>query len=99
MAPVDRRAEMGLNIGMSDSNGCQYLEPHPESSYRQLFVKGRAPGVTWVATVTALVGVHGYLLALVIGWWLWRRNRRSQAILTGQTSEVEEEFFSTDTLD
>ena len=64
-----------------------------------LFVKGRRPGVLWVALLTAAAGVHGYLLVLVGAWWVWRRWRRKRAILAGHTSEAEEEFFESETLE
>jgi hypothetical protein len=64
-----------------------------------LFVKGRRPGVLWVALLTGAVGLHGYLVCVLGIWWLVRRYRRKQAILTGKISEAEEEFFKSETIE
>lgn len=42
-----------------------------------LLAKGHHPGVLWVAIVTAAAGVHGYLLLILVGLWLRRRQRRA----------------------
>ncbi len=64
-----------------------------------LLVKGRRPGVLWVALLTSAVGIHGYLVCVLGIWWLYGRYRRKQALLTGKTTEVEEDFFKSETID
>jgi hypothetical protein len=44
-----------------------------------LLVKGRRPGVLWVALTTAAFGAHGVLLLGLGLWWATRRARRDDA--------------------
>jgi hypothetical protein len=64
-----------------------------------LVVKGKQPGVLWVALVTTAAGAHGFLFAGLGVWWLIRRERRRRALLSGQITEAEEDFFRTETLE
>jgi hypothetical protein len=64
-----------------------------------LLVKGRRPGVLWVAVLTAAAGLHGYALVVVAIVWAVRRHRRRRAIALGHTSEAEEEFWRSETPD
>jgi hypothetical protein len=59
-----------------------------------LLAKGRHPGVTWVALVTAAAGLHGYALIAVIIFWTRRRARRAAA--RGQFSDDENAFWDDD---
>jgi hypothetical protein len=43
-----------------------------------LLVKGRHPGVLWVALVTAGLGAHGLLLIGLVVWWAVRRRRYAE---------------------
>jgi hypothetical protein len=63
-----------------------------------LLVKGKQPGVLWVALTTVAAGVHGFLFAALGVWWMVRRARRRRAILSGQIDPTEEEFFNSETL-
>ena len=56
-----------------------------------LLAKGRHPGVLWVAVVTALAGLHGYALIVVVALWARRRARRAEA--RGQFSDAENDFY------
>jgi hypothetical protein len=56
-----------------------------------LLAKGRHPGVLWVAVVTALAGLHGYALIVVVAIWSRRRARRTAA--RGHFSDDENEFY------
>ncbi len=59
-----------------------------------LLAKGRHPGVTWVALVTAAAGLHGYALIAVISLWTRRRARRVAA--RGHFSDEENAFYDDD---
>ena len=63
-----------------------------------LLVKGKQPGVLWVALVTTAAGAHGFLFAGLGVWWMIRRAKRKRAILKGEIDPAEEEFFSSETL-
>jgi hypothetical protein len=63
-----------------------------------LLVKGKQPGVLWVALVTTAAGAHGFLFAGLGVWWMIRRARRRNAILRGEIDPAEEEFFRSETL-
>jgi hypothetical protein len=60
-----------------------------------LLAKGRHPGVLWVALVTALAGLHGYALILVVALWSRRRARRAES--RGQFSDTENDFYDDQT--
>jgi hypothetical protein len=64
-----------------------------------LFAKGKQPGVLWVAILTAAAGGHGFLFVGLAAFWVWRKARRKQKILTGEVVEAEEEFFKSETLE
>jgi hypothetical protein len=64
-----------------------------------LFVKGKQPGVLWVAVLTAAAGGHGFLFVALAAFWIYRRARRKKKILDGEVVEAEEEFFKSETLD
>lgn len=57
-----------------------------------LFVKGKRPGVLWVAVTTTLVGVHGLLFCALGLWWSRKRWRRHKASLVDE-GLVESDFF------
>ena len=57
-----------------------------------LLVKGKRPGVTWVAALTVAAGVHGYLLLLV--GLLWWRRRRRRATAEAQFTDQENAFLN-----
>ncbi|HEX6838100.1 MAG TPA: hypothetical protein VF334_16090 [Polyangia bacterium] len=59
-----------------------------------LLAKGRHPGVTWVALLTAAAGLHGYALIAVVILWTRRRARRNAA--RGQFSDDENAFYEDD---
>ena len=59
-----------------------------------LLAKGRHPGVTWVALLTAAAGLHGYALIAVI--LLWTRRRARKAAARGQFSDEENAFYDDD---
>jgi len=59
-----------------------------------LVAKGRHPGVTWVALLTAAAGLHGYALIAVVIFWTRRRARRNAA--RGQFSDDENAFYDDD---
>lgn len=59
-----------------------------------LLAKGRHPGVTWVALLTAAAGLHGYALIGVVIFWTRRRVRRNAA--RGQFSDDENAFYDDD---
>lgn len=59
-----------------------------------LLAKGRHPGVTWVALLTAAAGLHGYALIGVVIFWTRRRARRNAA--RGQFSDDENAFYDDD---
>jgi hypothetical protein len=61
-----------------------------------LLVKGKQPGVLWVAGLTAAAGVHGFLFVALAAWWLWRRTRKRATV---HEDETEERFFTTDTVE
>lgn len=65
-----------------------------EMAGKPLLAKGRHPGVTWVAVLTAAAGVHGYALIAVIALWVRRRARRAAA--RGQFSDEENDFYDDD---
>ncbi|MCU1280829.1 MAG: hypothetical protein JWM53_4375 [bacterium] len=56
-----------------------------------LLAKGRHPGVLWVAVVTALAGLHGYALIVVVAVWSRRRARR--AVARAEFSDDENDFY------
>jgi hypothetical protein len=58
-----------------------------------VLVKGRRPGVRWVALTTAGAGVHGLLLLAVGAAWFRRRQRRAAAGEAGEAARVEAAFF------
>ena len=64
-----------------------------------LFVKGKQPGVLWVAALTAAAGAHGFLFIGLGAWYIRRRILRKRKILRGEIVEAEEEFFRSETLD
>jgi hypothetical protein len=64
-----------------------------------LLVKGKQPGVLWVAVVTAAAGAHGFVLLAIAAWWAIRRERRRRALLAGRITEAEEDFFNSETLE
>jgi len=64
-----------------------------------LLVKGKQPGVLWVAVLTAAAGGHGFLFVGLAAFWLYRRARRKRKILSGDVVEAEEEFFRSETLE
>jgi hypothetical protein len=64
-----------------------------------IIVKGRRPGVLWASAVTVGAGAHGLLLLGVVAWWSRRRARRRHTIRSGETTETEEDFFKSETLD
>lgn len=57
-----------------------------------LLVKGKRPGILWIAVVTALAGVHGLLFCGLGLWWVRRRIRRRKASLIDE-GDIEGEFF------
>jgi hypothetical protein len=66
---------------------------HIDAAAVPLIVKGRQPGVLWVALVTLASGAHGYLLCVLAVVWSVRKSRRRRALLAGETSDEEEAFF------
>ena len=56
-----------------------------------LLAKGRHPGVLWVAIVTALAGLHGWALIVVVAIWSRRRARRARA--RDHFSDDENDFY------
>jgi hypothetical protein len=64
----------------------------PLGASAPLLVKGKRPGVLWVAVLTALAGVHGLLFCALGFWWVRRRIRRRKATLIDE-GDVEGEFF------
>ncbi len=63
-----------------------------------LFVKGKRPGVLWVALVTAGAGVHGFLLCALGAVWAVRRHRRRRARAANESADAEDEFFNSETI-
>jgi hypothetical protein len=62
-----------------------------------LLVKGAGPKVVWVGAVTLGVGLHGWLLLLIVAGAAVRRARRrarERALLGSEAPVAEEEFFS-----
>lgn len=64
-----------------------------------LIAKGRRPGVAWASAVTVAAGLHGLALVVIAVRWARRRARRVRALHRGETSDAEEDFFRSETLD
>ncbi len=79
------------------STGSTTLARHAAQALRldldrtPLLVKGRHPGVLWVALLTAAAGLHGYALIVVVAFWSRRRARRAAA--RGEFSDAENDFY------
>lgn len=59
-----------------------------------VIAKGKRPGVLWVALVTIGAGAHGFILLLVVGLWMRRRDRRQAA--EAEFTDQEKDFLSDD---
>ena len=91
----------GAGHGSAASKGRSFLAQSLKLDLdgRPLLVKGKQPGVRWVAMLTLAAGAHGYLLCVLLVVWAVRRTLRQRAILSGQVSEAEEDFFRSETVD
>jgi|GEM_PF-3632058 len=91
----------GAGHGRAASQGSKFLTETLKLDLdgRPLLVKGKQPGVRWMAFMTLAAGAHGYLLCLLLVVWAVRRTLRRRAILSGQVSEAEEDFFRSETVD
>ncbi len=61
-------------------------------------VKGRRPGLLWVGATTLAAGVHGYILILLLVWWVRRRIARARNAEAHDPDDPENQFFSSETI-